>query len=174
MKKTLFIFTMAIVIGVVSTVGIAFQGQGGPSHGDAQMQIPLHRWWKHPKATEQFNITPGETKKLDTLYQKVKEQLIDSQALLQKNMLKLEMQFTSDTFDQSQCLKLFKEAQTTRTKLATEKFEFVLKTREILGKERFEELLQTFKQLRQHSIRKEMQKRQEKMLKAKNNKESRF
>jgi len=164
MKKIIFIFTMAIVIGAVSSVGIAFQGQGNPGgHGDAQMQIPLHRWWKHPKALEQFNITPAETKKLDTFYQKVREQLIDSQALLQKDMLRLEMQFDSDTFDQSKCLKLFKEAQTTRTKLATEKFEFVLKTREILGKERFEELLKTFEQLKRHAVRREMQQRQTKM-----------
>lgn len=161
MKKTIFIFTMALVIGVISNTGIAFQGAGNPVQDKGQMQVPLHRWWKLPKASELLNITQEETKKLDDLYQKVKEQLIDSQALLQKKMLKLEMQFDSDSFDPKQCLKSFHEAQTARTKLAMDKFEFALKTRELLGKDRFEELLNTFKQFRRQYSKKRMQKRQE-------------
>ena len=172
MKKTIFIFMMAIVIGTISSTAFAFQRAAIHGHGDKQMQVPLHRWWKFPRASEQLNITPEETNKLDALYQKTKEQLIDSGALLQKTMLKLEMQFDSDTFDRNNCLKSFKEAQAARTKLAMDKFEFALKIRELLGKERFEELLNTFKQFRRHYGKEGIQKRQKKMLKAKNNKET--
>ncbi|MCK5099111.1 MAG: hypothetical protein KAR45_13470 [Desulfobacteraceae bacterium] len=171
MRKTIFIFTLVIVIGVISNTSIAFQRSAGHGHGNQQMQVPLHRWWKLPIASEQLNITPEETKKLDVLYQKIKEQLIDSGALLQKNMLKLEMQFDSDPFDQNNCLKSFKDAQAARTKLAMDKFEFALKTRALLGKERFEELLNTFKQFRRHYSKKRMQKCQGKRLKTKNNTE---
>ena len=169
MKKTLFIFTMAIIIGTVSSTGIAFQRAASHGPDNRQMQVPLHRWWKFPKASEQLNITPEETKKLDALYQKTKEQMIDSGALLQKIMLKLEMEFDSDTFDPNNCLNSFKEAQDARTKLAMDKFEFAIKTRELLGKERFEELLNTFKQFRRNYGKKGVQKRQKKMLKDKNN-----
>jgi hypothetical protein len=167
MKKILFIITMALLIGVTTSMGMAFQGKGSGSHSysNKQMQIPLHRWWKLSQASEQLNITPEETKKLDELYQKVKEKLIDSEALLQKHMLKLEMQFDSENFNQNKCLQIFKDAQTARTKLALGKFEFALKTRDILGKERFEKLLNTFKQFRRHADKKGIQQRQNKMLK---------
>ena len=167
MKKLFLIIAMALLIGTTGT-GIAFQRQGSGHHGygNKQMQIPLHRWWKLSYASEQLNITPGETKKLDDIYQKVKEKLIDSEAMLQKHMLKLEMQFDSENFDQNKCIKIFKEAQATRTKLALGKFEFALKTREILGKERFEKLLNTFKQFRRHAGKKGIQQRQKQMSKS--------
>lgn len=164
MKKIFFIITMALFIGTAS-LGIAFQGReaGGQGYGNKQMEIPLHRWWKLSQASELLSITPDETKKLDDLYQKAKEKLIDSGALLQKNMLKLEMQFDSDDFDQNKCLQTFKEVQATRTKVALERFEFALKTKEILGKERFDKLLKTFKQFRHHGVKKEMQQSQKKI-----------
>jgi Spy/CpxP family protein refolding chaperone len=163
MKKIFFIVTMVLLIGTAS-LGIAFQGHksGGHNYGNKQMQVPLHRWWKLPQASELLNITPEETKKLDGLYQNIKEKLIDSGAQLQKDMLKLEMQFDSDAFDQKKCMQIFKEVQTTRTKLALEKFEFALKTREILGKERFDKLLNTFKKFKRHGAKKGKQQRQKK------------
>jgi len=174
MKKTVLIFTMALLIGTLSTTAMAFQGKGGlENSGKGSMQVPIHRWWKFPKAAEKLNITPEETEKLDALYQKSKEQLIDSEALLKKNMLKLEMQFDSDPFDSAKCLKNFNDAQTARTKLAMEKFKFALQSREILGKERFEQLKNTFRQFRQQHSKKAIQNHKGKMSKPKNNKEDR-
>ncbi|MCK5542312.1 MAG: hypothetical protein KAI40_06435 [Desulfobacterales bacterium] len=165
MKKIIFVITMVLMIGATTSMGIASQRKesGRHSYGNKQMQVPLHRWWKLSQASEQLNITPEETKKLDDLYQKIKEKLIDSEAMLQKDMLKLEMQFDSESFDQNKCMQIYKEAQATRTKLALDRFEFALKTREILGKERFEKLLNTFKQFRRHADKKRIQQRTNKM-----------
>lgn len=137
--------------------GAEGQGYGVRGHGSKHMQIPLHRWWKLPVALQGLSITPEESKKLDDLYQKVKEKLIDSKASLQKSMLKLEMQFDSDNFDHDQCLKIFKEAQETRTELALDKFGFTLQTRKILGKERFDKLFRNFKQFKHRASKKNRQ-----------------
>ncbi|MCP3898428.1 MAG: hypothetical protein GY707_01690 [Desulfobacteraceae bacterium] len=174
MKRVLFIITMVLVFGATTSIGTAYQGQrqkghagqGKHSYGNRQMQVPLHRWWKLPQATEQLNLTPEEIKIFDDLYQKVKVQLIDSDALLQKQMLKLEMQFDSENFNQNKCLKIFQDAQSARTKLALDKFEFALKTRDVLGKERFEKLLNTFKQFRSKALKRGIQQRQNKSLKS--------
>ena len=156
MKKILFVVTIFLVIGMSTGTGMTYHGKErgrNKSYASKPVQIPLHRWWKLGSVAEQFKITPEETKNLDALYLSVKEELIDSDALLKKQMLKLEMQFSSENFDKNKCMQTFKNAQEIRTKLAVGKFKFALKTREILGKERFEKLLNNFKKFRHRSVK---------------------
>lgn len=127
------------------TVTICFLLTGtalaGPPGHDREMGMPLLRWWKMPAMAKQLSITPGESEKLDALYTATKKALIDQKAAIEKKMLSLEMLLSGETFDKKACLNAFEEVQALRTQLATERFQFVLNSREILGNDRFQQLM---------------------------------
>ncbi len=112
-----------------------------PGHHDKGMGMPLLRWWKIPALAEKLAITPAESKKLDSLYTETKKALIDQKAAIEKKMLSLEMLLSADTFNKKDCLQIFEEIQSLRTRLATDRFQFVLNSRDILGNERFQQLM---------------------------------
>ncbi len=153
MKKS--IVLTAVITLLFSATALANPGHGrnGERGPDLDMQVPLIRWWKMPKAAKDLQITPDESKKLDSLYTASKNALIEIKADMEKKMLALEMQVSADDLDQKACLKVFEEVQAIRTRMAVERFQFVLETRSILGNDRFRSLMKVHEQKRGQTFR---------------------
>lgn len=148
MKKS--IVLSAAMLLLFSTIALAIPGHGrdGDRGPDMDMQVPLIRWWKMPKVATDLQITPDESKKLDSIYAATKNALIEIKADMEKKMLTLEMQISSDDLNPKACLKVFEEVQAIRTSMAIERFQFMLETREVLGNDRFQSLMKVHEQKR--------------------------
>ena len=153
MKKV--ILLTGILMFVLSGVGMA--GEPGPAraphvkarHVKDSMALPPVKWWKMPLTAEKLSLTKEETEKLDAMYYAQRSRLIDLRSQLAKDRLEMEQLFEKEPFDATACLNSFKKSQEARNAIGLERFNFLIKVREILGPDRFQQLKEEFKRFRE-------------------------
>ncbi len=116
------------------------------SHGS--MKLPHGKWWRVPEIMESQKITSEEQNQLDKLYLQNRRQLIDLKGDLQKELLEIEMLFDHADFNRNACAEQYNKVQEARTKLAVERFKFVIQVRELIGLERFRQLESKYREFR--------------------------
>lgn len=117
--------------------------------------IGLGKWWRHPKASEKFNLNEEEISKLDKQFVDSRRKLIKLVSALKSEQFELDNLLESEKLDEKATVKHFDQLQQARTNLANEQFRFLLEIRKILGLERFRQLKE-YKQLRRQKIRREL------------------
>jgi Spy/CpxP family protein refolding chaperone len=134
-KKTLIgmLVCSALIIGTVQAYGDNL----GPG-----------RWWRSRELSKDMGLTDREKQTLDDLFVKNRNALIDLRSDLEKERLKLEDMLDKDSLNESAAKAQVKRVEEKRSKLALERFQFILDARKVLGPERFRTLTAKFEDMK--------------------------
>lgn len=77
---------------------------GGP--GGAMHWLLPGKWWKHPKAATELNLSPEQINKLDDIFIKYKSSMIDIKATIEHKELELGNLIDKDNVDDNAILKV--------------------------------------------------------------------
>jgi len=140
MRKTF--FGSLILLFIFSFLGLAL-GQWAPAG----------KWWRLPQVVERLNLSPEEQQKLDELFSKSRRKLIRLKSRVEEERFALEELLERKQLDETAIMDQFRKLERARSKLAEERFMFLLGVRKIIGFERFEQLKGVYKRFRQRNRR---------------------
>ena len=139
------VFYLLICFFILSGVSMARDR----SHSrDGIEDLPRGKWWRMPGVASELNISSDEQAKLDDLYYKHRNQMIDLKSESKKEQIALEWFIEKEKLDESACVNQFQKVHEARNKLSTERYNFLIEVRKLLGYERFLQLRPKFYELK--------------------------
>jgi len=162
-KSALFIFMAVLGILVISAAAHARFDAKGVGLGKGGMGIPPGKWWKMPRVAEELSLTKEEKEKMDTLYLEHRRGMIDLRGEVARERLEIEHILDSSAFDAAVCMDRFKKLQEASNKVATERFRFLVRVRELLGLERFQKLKEEVRRYKKKGKKGKRSSRRDKM-----------
>lgn len=112
---------------VLLAVGLAV------AHGSSKW-----RWWQNPEIIQQLNLTQDEIKRLDDAYLASRRRMIEQKSLVEAARYELEELLGQPDFSEADIRAQHRKLEEARSRLAEERFDFLLQTRNIIGHERFQ------------------------------------
>ena len=150
MKKVT-IFSLVCLLAA-SGIGLAWE-----PHGMEELKIPHGKWWLMPEMAKKLGLASEEQQKFDDLFVQSRRRMIDLKSDVEREHLELEMILDQQDFDESACMDRFKKFEDARTKLANERFGFLVEVRKLLGLDRYRRLKTEFHDRRLHRMKGEWQ-----------------
>jgi Spy/CpxP family protein refolding chaperone len=150
MKLTRTLGMMVVIITVLALAGPAM-ARGGSKW----------RWWQNDEIVTQLKLTPEEIRKLDEAYVESRRRMLEIMGRVEAERFKLEELLSRPEIDAAAIREQNRQMESARSKLAEERLDFLLKSREILGYERFQKLTEIQRQWREERQKKWEQKRKE-------------
>ena len=133
------ISSVAVLFVLVILPAIAMGGDGMPSG----------KWWHNPRVSAQMNLNKDEIRRLDESFVKSRRKLIDLKSNLEKQRFELENLLEKKMLNEAAVMEQFKKMESSKNRLSTEYFRFLLQVRKILGFERYQDLKMRYKTFRQ-------------------------
>lgn len=96
------------------------------------------RWWQNPEIIQQLNLTQDEIKQLDDAYLASRRRMIELKSRVEAERYELEELLGQSDFSEADLRAQNRKLEAVRSHLAEERFDFLLKTRNIIGHERFQ------------------------------------
>lgn len=128
---------------VLSAVGLAV------AHGSSKW-----RWWQNPEIIQQLNLTQDEIKQMDDAYLASRRRMIEQKSIVEAARYELEELLGQPDFSEADLRAQNRKLEAARSRLAEERFDFLLKTRNIIGHERFQLLTEIQRQWREERRKK--------------------
>ena len=147
-KRTL--VTMVVIVTVLALAGSA------TAQGSSKW-----RWWQNDEIITRLNLSPEEIKELDDAYIESRQRMLEIKGRVEAERFKLEELLSRPEIDAAAIRKQNRKMESARSELASERFDFLLKSREILGHERFQKLTEIQRQWREESRKRWEQKKEE-------------
>ena len=94
--------------------------------------VPPGRWWERPKVAEELSLQAEQRAKLDSVTLEHARTMIDLKAAVDKAELDLRVMAEGEPFDARAVRASFAALQQARLRLENERFEMLLKVREVL------------------------------------------
>lgn len=136
-----------LVVGLLLIAGtVAAQQMGAPMDPPMDrpmgrpMGVPMGRWWERPKVAEHLALTPEQTKKLEAITLDQARTMVDFKSAVEKAEIDLRAASDAEPFNAKRVREAFGVLLQARTKLETQRFEMLLKTREVLTAEQWGKL----------------------------------
>ena len=129
MRRQLVGFVAAL--GLLLVVGAAFAQPLG---------VPTDRWWQRPAVVQQLGLSPDQTKKLEDIYLMQARAMVDLKATVEKAGLDLRAVADVEPFDAVKVRASFTAFQQARIKLDAQRFETLLKVRDVLSPDQWHKL----------------------------------
>lgn len=107
------------------------------------------RWWNTPAIADQLKLTDDEIQQLDEAYDDVQLLMIDLRGQLEVERLKLRGLLGKPDFDITEVVIQRQKEKQMYSRIADERFAFLLKVRKLIGPERFNKLM-TIQEARGH------------------------
>ena len=130
--------------GLLLAAGVVVaQPMGGPMGGAPMgrgMGVPMGRWWERPKVVEQLNLTADQTQRLEAITLDQARTMVDLKGAVEKAEIDLRAASDADPFNTTHVRDAFGVFLQARTKLETQRFEMLLKTREVLTADQWRKL----------------------------------
>jgi len=104
------------------------------------MGVPPGRWWERPRVAEQLGLTGEQKTKLDSAALASARIMIDLKAEVEKAELDLKAAADIEPLPAARVREAFKALQQARARLESERFEMLLKVREVLTREQWRKL----------------------------------
>lgn len=117
--------------------------------------VPPGRWWERPRVAEELALTAEQKARLETLTVENARGMIDLKAAVEKAELDLRAAAEAEPFDAAKVRAAFREVQQARTRLESERFESLLRVREVLNAEQWRRL----RELTRDAVRERVQER---------------
>jgi len=137
MLRKLSSVVILFVLVILPTIALGAQG------------MPSGKWWHNPQVSKQMNLNKDEIRRLDESFVKSRRKLIDLKSNLEKQRFELENLLEKETLNESAVMEQFKKMESSKNRLSTEYFRFLLQVRKILGFERYQDLKMKYKTFRQ-------------------------
>ncbi len=102
--------------------------------------VPQGRWWERPQVADQLALTAEQKARLETLSIENARGMIDLKATVEKAELDLRAAAEAEPFDATKVRAAFRDMQQARTRLENERFEALLRVREVLNAEQWRQL----------------------------------
>ena len=116
------------------------------------------KWWKHPRVTQELNLTPEQSSEIEKIFVKSRPKLIDLRADLEKKQLALQVAMEDKTADRASVEKKIEEVETARASLQKTRAMMLLDMKQVLKPDQWEKLLS-----KQEERRERMQERRQRM-----------
>ena len=130
--------------GLLLAAGVVVaQPMGGPMGGapvGRGMGVPMGRWWERPKVIEQLGLSADQTQKLETITLDQARTMVDLKSAVEKAEIELRAASDAEPFNAKRVREAFGVLIQTRTRLETQRFEILLKTREVLTADQWRNL----------------------------------
>ena len=104
------------------------------------LAIPPGRWWERPRIAAELGLTAEQRTTLDALALAHAKTMIDLKGEVEKAELELRMLSDTEPFDARRVREAFALLQQRRARLELERFELLLKVREVLSVEQWRKL----------------------------------
>src|SRR5271157_5461542 len=113
--------------------------------------IPPGRWWEQPKVAEQLALTADQTQQLNTLTLGHARTMVDLKGAVEKAEIDLRAAAETDPLDAKQVRQNFAALQQTRMRLESERFDMLLKVRQVLTTEQWPKIREIIRQRRERA-----------------------
>jgi Spy/CpxP family protein refolding chaperone len=110
----------------------------------AQADIPDGKWWKRPRLAAEINLTPQQSREIETIFVRTRPRLIDLKADLEKKQLALQvsMEDKDKPVDRRNVEREIEAVENARSELQKTRALMILDMRQVLRPEQWERLLQ--------------------------------
>lgn len=119
------------------------------------------RWWQNDEIITMLNLSAEEIKKLDDAYIEARRRMLEIKGRVEAERFKLEALLSRPNIDGDAIRAQNRKMERARTDLAAERFDFLLKSRQILGHQRFQKLTEIQRQWREERRKRWEQRREE-------------
>ncbi len=114
----------------------------------AKGKHPTHtKWWQNQRLVEQLQLDVDTVSKLEEQHYQSKMVLIDLRAEVKKARLKLDTLMEKEVLAESDLYDAFDNLEELRTKLAKERFRYLLEVRKLIGSENYMTLKKIVKRM---------------------------
>jgi len=104
------------------------------------LHIPLGRWWERPRVAQELGVTQEQQALLEEATVAHARAMVDLKATVDKAEIDLRVAADRDPLDKAKVRTAFAAMQQARTRLEAERFEMLLRVREVLTREQWEKL----------------------------------
>lgn len=118
------------------------------------------RWWQNDAIITQLNLSTEEIKALDDAYIESRSHMLAIKGRVEAERFKLEALLGRPEIDAAAIREQNRKMESAHSELAAERFDFLLKSREVLGRERFQKLTEIQRQWREERRKRREQKKQ--------------
>ncbi|MGZ5958023.1 MAG: Spy/CpxP family protein refolding chaperone [Myxococcaceae bacterium] len=140
-----------LVVGLLMVAGAAAaqpmgdpmqQRMGSPMEQrmGSPMGVPMGRWWEWPRVAQQLGLSAEQTQKLEANTLSQATAMVDLKASVEKAEINLHAAADGQPFDAKRVREAFGVLQQARMKLEAQRFEMLLKTREVLTTDQWQKL----------------------------------
>ncbi len=143
---------LGIVVVIVTVLAMA-----GPAMARGASKW---RWWQSDAIITLLKLTPVEITTLDDAYIESRRRMLAIRGRVEAERFKLEALLGRPEIDAAAIREQNRKMESARSDLAAERFDFLLKSREVLGHERFQKLTEIQRQWREERQKRREQKRQ--------------
>ncbi|MCU0291185.1 MAG: periplasmic heavy metal sensor [Thermoanaerobaculaceae bacterium] len=102
--------------------------------------IPPGRWWERPKVAQELGLTAEQKQRLEETTYESARVMIDLKAALDKAELDLKVVGDAEPLDLKRAREAFAALQQARMRLENERFELLLRVRQVLQPEQWQRL----------------------------------
>ena len=111
----------------------------------AGQDVPTGKWWYNPQIQKNLNLSKKEVGKLDKVFANSRRKLINLKSKVENEQFELDQLLDQNKVNAAKVKKQFQKLEKARSKLATERLQFVIGVRNLLGPERFQQLKSSYK-----------------------------
>jgi Spy/CpxP family protein refolding chaperone len=104
------------------------------------MAMPPGRWWERPRIAAELGLSDGQRRTLDAVALEHAKTMVDFKGDVEKAELDLRVAADGDPFDAQKVRGAFAVLQQKRARLEQERFELLLRVREVLTGEQWKRL----------------------------------
>ena len=120
-------------------IGTALLAVAGSASAQG-LRIPLGRWWERPRVAQELAVTSEQKTLLEEATVAHARVMVDLKAAVDKAEIDLRVAADRDPLDKAAVRQAFAALQQTRARLEAERFEMLLRVREVLTREQWEKL----------------------------------
>jgi Spy/CpxP family protein refolding chaperone len=125
---------------LVVMVGVGLLLAAGPALAQPVGMMPMGRWWERPQVADQLALTPEQKQKIEAITLDGAHTMVDLKGAVQKAEIDLRAVSDSEPFQPQKVRAAFQVMQQARLKLETERFEMLLKVRQVLSADQWQKL----------------------------------
>ena len=129
-------------MGTLARLGAALAGAMtiAASAWAQPLEVPPGRWWERPRIAAELGLTDQQRTTLDTVALAHAKTMVDLKAEVEKSQLDLRAAADTEPFEAKRVREAFTAMQQRRARLEQERFELLLKVREVLTAEQWHKL----------------------------------
>jgi hypothetical protein len=122
-----------------------------PVHASGEETYP-GRWWHVPQTSKVLELTDGEKRQLDGLYDENRNKLRDLRDSVEDERERLYKVLDRENFNEEDVSGQLRRLEMARAKLSAERIRYIVEVRKLLGLKRFQLLKQFYKRSRDSGL----------------------